>query len=151
VSGGGSGTGGGGGTTGDAVSDKLSAYDRAVLMANQNDRDDEKVRLAELSALVELGLGTKLNVETFSKLAEIQFSLRQEQKKLATILQDGKITEKQYLGYFNSALSNAINQTQKLLGPDRFKAIFGEAGYQPEQLIDPEIFLNQQSHGPARS
>jgi hypothetical protein len=113
-------------------------------MANQGGMDEEKIRRAELSALVEMGLGEHLDEDTFHKLADIQSSLRSEQEKLASLLEIGKISDKKYLLDFNQALRHAMEESKMLLGDKRFKSIFGYAGTEPEKLIDPKIFINGQ-------
>jgi hypothetical protein len=131
--------------------DKLSIYNRAVFMTDQSDMDEERVRLNELSALVELGLGKRLDDATFDKLAAIQNSLRAEQQKLSKYVADGVIKDKDYLSHLNSAVRRAMDESKKLLGYERFKSIFGEAGNQPEQLIDPKIFFGQKPYEPTRA
>jgi hypothetical protein len=137
-----------GGSSSSVGSDKLSNYNRAALMANRNGMDEEKIGLAELTALVEIGLGKRLDDATFKQLAEIQFALRSEQEELLRQLETGKISDKEYLDRFSRALVSAMKQSQNLLGFERFKSIFGEAGFQPERLIDPEIFFGQIRNSP---
>jgi hypothetical protein len=120
-------------------------------MAHENAKNDKDAQLAELSALVELGLGGRLDPKTFDELASIQFALRAEQEKLAGLLESGKLDPKQYLSSLNAVLRRAMEQSHKVLGGERFLAIFGEAGLQPENLVDPETFFGEAPHAPARS
>lgn len=73
--------------------DKLSRYNRAVLMANDQKGMDQD--LNELSALVEMGLGREgLDKPTFLRLAEIQSHLRGAQQKLDSLLSAGRLRKK---------------------------------------------------------
>lgn len=123
--------------------DQQAIYYRAVLMAHQSQSDEDAVRLAELAALIELRLGKPLDRQTFEVFALIQLSLRKKQEELAGHLMSRKITEREYLVHFNSALQDAMLQSEKLLGSHRFQSVFGKAGYQPEKLVDAEIFLGR--------
>ena len=53
----------------DDGTDRLSAYNRAVIMAHGSKMDEEGVRLAELAALIEYKLGEPLDKAAFSELA----------------------------------------------------------------------------------
>jgi hypothetical protein len=127
----------------DGGADKLSAYNRAVIMAQNSNMDDEGIRLAELSALIEYKLGEPLNKLTFLELASVQIYLWRSQEKLSNQLSEGKLGEKEYLEHLNRVLKNAMTKSKELLGVERFKIIFGDAGYLPEQMVDPDIFLKQ--------
>jgi hypothetical protein len=124
---------------------RLSTYSRVVIMAKDDKKDEEACRLAELSALIEYKLGKPLDTPTFLKLASIQLSFWRYQEKLSNELSMAKFGEKEYLDYFNIAFKDTMTKMEHLLGSERFKFIFGDAGYRPEQMIDPEIFLNQGS------
>ncbi len=54
----------------DDGTDRLSAYNRAVIMAHGSKMDEEGVRLAELAALIEYKLGEPLDKAAFSELAQ---------------------------------------------------------------------------------
>jgi hypothetical protein len=120
-------------------------------MANQSDMDEDAVRLAELSALVQLGLGKRLEDATFNALAEIQLSLQKYQEMLAFEFESGKIAEKEYVDRLSSVLRDAMKRSQKLLGFDRFRSIFGDAGDQPERLLDVDILPDHEQHGRSAS
>jgi hypothetical protein len=105
--------------------------------------DYERVRLAELSALVELGLGRPLDRERFNALAAIQHDLRKAQEALADDLENGKITPEAYLGMLGKTLTQTMHRSEELLGHDNFKAIFGEPPHTSENLIDSEVFFKQ--------
>jgi hypothetical protein len=138
---------GGGGTGSDPVGDgklgsRLVTYNRMVVtMANE---DEEKRRLDELSALVLLGLGRELDHPTFNQLANIQLYMRRTQKELRQALDAHQITPEAYLVKTNEALRVAMLISEKLLGKERFDAIFGEAGRHPEGLADRDAFFESQ-------
>jgi hypothetical protein len=117
-------------------------------MGNNSDPDAEKRRIIELYALVQLGLGHDLAPTTFTELAQIQASFHKQQDDLVLFLENGKIDKKQYLVMFNAALRAMMDQNKKLLGSKDFERIFGAAGDTPENLIDPDAFLNQNMSGP---
>lgn len=120
-------------------------------MAHGSKMDEEGVRLAELAALIEYKLGEPLDKAAFSELASIQLSLWRSQEKLSSELLGGKLKEEQYLEYLNRAIKDAMIENQKVLGFERFKIIFGDAGYRSEQMIDPDIFLKQRPTEPHKS
>jgi hypothetical protein len=106
--------------------------------------DEEAIRMTELSELVEAGLGGPLDRPTFDALAVIQMRLRRTQAELVSSLDRGRISPEKYLEDVTAALRTASLESQKLLGRARFLAIFGEAGLQPEGMIDRDAFVAQQ-------
>jgi hypothetical protein len=113
-------------------------------MTHEHGGDDDSVRLAELEALVELGLGKPLDKSAFLQLAKIQSQMRAEQSCLQDLLSKGKISPKDYFVAFNKALRASMEQSKTLLGVEAFEAIFGE-GADTKQLIDPEVFFKEYS------
>jgi hypothetical protein len=131
------------GGSGSQANPPKSQHDRSIAGIQEAGIDDEKVRLAELSALVELGLGRPLDRERFNALAAIQRDLRKSQEALADDLEKGKITPEAYLGMLDQTLTQTMHKSEELLGYDNFKAIFGEPPQTSENLIDSEAFLRQ--------
>lgn len=123
----------------------VTNYNRTVLMANQNGNNSNSVGLAELTALAEL-TGTSLDPRILVALVEVQSQFRDKQAELSKQLEIGKVTREQYLDRVNSLIRDAMDHNLKVLGQDRFKKLFGQAGFQPEGLIDPKTFLEHRSN-----
>jgi hypothetical protein len=104
-------------------------------------RDEEAIRLSDLAALVQMGLGHPLDPLTFKELAQIQADLRGTQRALAIKLDTGALTPESYLDQLNAALSLWAKRNLALLGDEMFDAIFGKEGRQPEDMIDRGTFL----------
>jgi hypothetical protein len=100
----------------------------------------EATQVAEFAAIAEATLGTRLDQPTRENLVRIQSALQAEQARLAVILEAREISDEQYLTAVNSILALALRECRSLLGGERFMAIFGEAGFVPEGIIDPEAF-----------
>jgi hypothetical protein len=124
--------------------ERAAEYDRTIMMI-YNEPANSSPDLAELKALVKLGLGQPLDEATFAKLAASQTELRALQEQLANDLAQQKILPEQYLERLNAAMREAMARNRGLLGENKFKRIFGDAGYEPEKLIDRETFLESQS------
>jgi hypothetical protein len=97
--------------------------------------------VAKLAALAEMALGHPLDQPTLNRLLAIQATLRVEQSKLVDLLDAGELTPDQYLTRLNSEVQRAMGENLKVLGEDRFQAIFGEAGRHPEGLVDRKLFM----------
>jgi hypothetical protein len=104
---------------------------------------EEATRLTELSALVEMALGHPLDQETFRALFSIQKELWNLRTALTTRLNNGELTPNRYLVQLDVGLRLAMEQSRVLLGDERFKLIFGEAGERPESLINATTFMEQ--------
>jgi hypothetical protein len=126
-----------------SASDPFSDYDKSVTLASESGMDDDKVRLADLAALVQLGLGKPLDDATFAQLADIQYRLQIHQNKLVYLLDEGQISPEQYLDKLNRLSVDARDRGVELLGYANFKAIFGDVGDTIEELGDTEAFLEE--------
>lgn len=124
------------------------AYDRDISSSYSTDPDETTARLADLAALVELGLGHPLNPLVFTQLAVIQEDLRTAQDSLVQQLQEGSVTPEGYLDLFNEELKKWTDRNLHLLGLETFEAIFGKEGHHPEAIIDRKIFLRQPAADP---
>jgi hypothetical protein len=113
------------------------------MIANEHE-DEERRRLAELSALVHLRLGKELDDRTFRQLASIQWFMRKTQEDLRQALDLNQITPETYLTKFQDVLKQAMLESEKLLGTPRFDALFGKAGRQPEGIADRDAFFKSQ-------
>jgi hypothetical protein len=91
-------------------------------------------RLAELAASVEIGFGRSLDAPMFDALAIVQVELWKTRETLETILRKGDLYPEIYLERLNSAIELSMRQSLRVLGRERFEAIFGEAGRNPETL-----------------
>lgn len=126
---------------GDAM-DPKSAYDRTVTRLPISQVDAESARLIELDALVKFKLGKHLDKQTFEFLADVQAELQDTQRAIGGDLRAGKITLEVYLDRLTIALHRAKERGIEVLGPKRFEQIFGAEAYNPEAMIDREMFLH---------
>jgi hypothetical protein len=118
-------------------------YDQAVSGPKVTAENGETSRLNELAALVEMALGRPLDAPTFQALAIAQSELWKSQENLETMLQRGDVHPEDYLKRLNSAIEHSMQLSLRVLGRERFDAIFGEAGRHPEDLVDRAIFSSQ--------
>lgn len=116
-------------------------YNSAVVKRPEPSADENTTRLADLSALVESCLGGRLDPGVFTKLAQIQKELWSAESVLDQALGAGEISDDTYLERTNAAARIAMQKSRALLGDKRFYAIFGDAGDEPDSLIDSEAFL----------
>jgi hypothetical protein len=123
---------------------RVDAYNRAVSDAHSAGTDDETVRRAELSALIQACLGHSIDQQTFDRLASVQANLQTEQARLAARLDAGLLTPEDYLLGLNHRLRRWRDRSRSILGRENFSAVFGEAGEHPGTLIDRETFLNSE-------
>jgi hypothetical protein len=120
---------------------RLSNFNKSISMAHEHNANDEGVRLAELAALVELGLGKALDEQTFAELTLIQADMRNEQLKLQQRLIRREISPDEYLQLFESAEVLGMMRSERLLGSETFSKIFGKTRLGP--LIDKKTFLEE--------
>jgi hypothetical protein len=125
------------------LSSMTELYNSSVSEARMTAVTEEATRLTELSALVEMALGHPLDQETFRALSSIQTALWNLRTALTTRLNNGELTPNQYLVQLDASLRSAMEQSRVLLGDERFKMIFGEAGEHPERLINATTFMEQ--------
>jgi hypothetical protein len=128
---------------GDNVTAK-QAYDHEVHEASHGSIDDEQQRLAELAALVKLGLGRPLDASVFQALAVIQRRMRQGQRELLASLDSESINPETYLDLLTALHHRTQKAYLRVLGDEAFDAIFGEGGRHPEGMIEREVFLDQE-------
>jgi hypothetical protein len=88
-------------------------------------------------------LDKPLDGVTFNALAEIQDSLQLRLQALRDQLAASQTTREEYLAQLQAALRTAMTESQALLGEKQFVALFGEAGYSPEGLVDKQTFLRK--------
>ena len=118
-------------------------YNSTVSGAHMTAGTDETIRVAELSALVEMALGHPLDQETFQALATVQAALWSVRTALTKRLQNGELSPNQFLDQMDSSLRSAMEQSRVLLGDERFEMIFGHAGEHPEGLINATTFMER--------
>ncbi|ACB79856.1 hypothetical protein Mpop_1693 [Methylorubrum populi BJ001] len=99
-------------------------------------------RVAELRALIEAAPGVRVSQKTFEGLLVIRGRLWEEQSHLAALLDQHQIDEDEFLAEMNRTQHAAMMECRSLLGND-FIRVFGEAGLEPEHVIDRDIFLEQ--------
>jgi hypothetical protein len=97
----------------------------------------------ELRRLLEAGLREPILPTMFNLLLAVQVELRLRQQELVSLLETGRMTPEAYLDRLNVELHNAMAKNRDILGSDRFEAVFGAAGYEPDGLIDRETFMSQ--------
>ena len=118
-------------------------YNGAISRIHSEEHDEEAVRLRELAALVELGLGHRLEEQTFRALADIQADFRSQQRNLSAQLAENTLSPEDYLAQLNAAMASWMHRSEALVGSARFDAIFGESGRHPDGMIDRKVFLEQ--------
>lgn len=118
-------------------------YNSRVIHALASPISREDGKLAELSALVEMALGYPLEPKILADLYTIQLNLWWARSCLVTNLQNREITPDQYLNRLHEALQSAMDQSRALLGEERFQMIFGEAGKNPNGLVNRTVFMEQ--------
>jgi hypothetical protein len=87
------------------------AYDQAVSKAHATLHDEEAIRLAELAASAEMGLGRALDEPTLIKLAAIQADLRAAHMGLVLRLEAGALTPEDCLNQINMALALSMERS----------------------------------------
>jgi hypothetical protein len=116
-------------------------YNEAVAKARTATDDEELLRLADLAALVEAGLGHRLDQPTFNALAKIQAELWHEHSELDGRFESGDLSPDAYQEALDAAIQRSMGRNANLLGEARFIAIFGEEGRNPASLGDRDTFL----------
>jgi len=96
----------------------------------------------ELSELIETRLRDGLSNEQFNGLVDAIDRMRRSQRELARELAAGDLPGRElYLVRLNTLLRKFADEALALIGDRSFRAIFGDAGFQPEQMIDRKAFL----------
>lgn len=95
------------------MTDPITEYNQAISRMSHQDRVDntETARLADLAALVQLGLGHPLDADTFDAVANIQKHL-----------QEAGGTK----GFHDPSVSRYFQQMEDVLGTERYSLIFGD-------------------------
>jgi hypothetical protein len=102
----------------------------------------ERTQLTEILALVEMALGQRLETPMRQSLQRIQRDFLRRQARLVRNLDLGIVAPEEYLKQLNTLLRSKMDRTQVLLGDERFKSVFGEAGRNPESLVDRSTFMD---------
>jgi hypothetical protein len=110
--------------------------------AATGDRDAER---AEIAALIALSLSQEADERTVERLHAVQTAQRSQQSDLRKLLEDQAISPETYLARLGRALAGAMRENEAILGPERFRAVLGEAGRHPTGLVDREVFLGRQA------
>jgi len=97
---------------------------------------------AELSSLIQAGLGHSVNDETLSALAKMQERLQSRVAKLGELLSVHEITPTRYIQELESAFKEASKFGERILGEKDFHAVFGEMT--PNNLFDVEQFFREE-------
>lgn len=74
-------------------------------------------------------------------LAEIQDWFDGQQRAHVESLETGRTERHAYLAAMNELLAQAMARYSEVLGETRFVKVFGEAGFEPDKLIDRATFL----------
>lgn len=77
------------------------------------------------------------------ELLRIRHRTRSMQRSLLIALEAGKIEPENYMSKLIDLTRAAMDRNREVLGDHRFLAIFGEAGFAPEGLVDKHVFLSQ--------
>ncbi|MDR7038252.1 hypothetical protein J2X36_003011 [Methylobacterium sp. BE186] len=97
-------------------------------------------RIRDLRDMVRSNPAVSIDDARFRSLAEVQSVFWRRKDELARKLESGAITPDEYRDGFNQALAESMTASKRILGRQDFRALFGEAGEHPDQLIDPDIF-----------
>lgn len=81
---------------------------------------------AELSSLIEAGLGHAIDDQVLDALHSIRRRLQEEQDYLAYRLNESVISKEEYLRELETSLRKAQSDGERLLGMRQFQDIFGE-------------------------
>lgn len=95
------------------MTDPIAEYNEAISHVSHQDRVDntETARLADLAALIQLGLGHSLDAETFNAVAVIQKQLQQQ------VLTGG---------VHDPVVNYHFKRMEAVLGTRRYDLIFGD-------------------------
>jgi len=121
----------------------IGFYNLAVSAARMTSVAEENTQLVELSAMVEMALGQPIERETLEALQAVQRELWRSRSELVRRLHAGELTPDQYLDQLHASIATAMGQSRSLLGEERFQIIFGEAGKNPEGLVNRTIFMER--------
>lgn len=95
---------------------------------------------AELSELVEAGLGHPVDDQVIEALAEMQAKLQSQQQELARLLAMEKISREKYIGQLDAIMQEAALKGTRALGSDDdFHKIYGE--FRVHSIIDVNTFV----------
>jgi hypothetical protein len=97
---------------------------------------------AELSELIECGLGHSVSDAKIAGLLEMQERLRYRIGSAAGLLAGRKIDKKHYLRLLDIALSEASETGTELIGEEEFHQVFGPMT--AETLIDPNVLFSEE-------
>lgn len=98
---------------------------------------------SELAALIEAGLGRRVDGTVLVALATMQERLHSRQGELAELLRAREISPQRYMMELDVALVEASKTGEKILGYDNFHRVFGE--FRVHHLGDATRFFEQQS------
>ncbi len=107
-------------------------------------------RVAELRALINEAPGVAVSADTFERLIAIRGRLWEEQSQLAMLLERRVIDHEEFLMRMSEAHTAAMSVCRSVLGDDFFR-VFGEAGLEPDGVIERDIFLEQHNAPDASS
>lgn len=122
---------------------KLRAYDGRIGALHAAERPEEERRKEELRAMAELSLDGGLDETTLTQLVHIQTDFAEAQQELEQQLERREMTPQQYGEALNGRFGMAMGRCRQLLGSDRFQMLFGEAGYNPEGLVQADLMPPQ--------
>jgi hypothetical protein len=125
------------------LSSMIGFYNLAVSTGRTTSGAEEGTQLAELSAMIEMALGHPIDGETLRALRAIQAELWRSGSELVRRLHGGELDPDQYLDQLHASIAGAMSQSRSLLGEQRFEIIFGDAGKNPEELINRTIFMER--------
>lgn len=94
---------------------------------------------AELSSMVEAGLGRAVDADVLSQLLTMQERLQNSIGELSALLIDHKITRQEYVKKLDQALIEARRAGQAAMGAKNFYKVFGDM--RADQLGDVSAFL----------
>jgi hypothetical protein len=97
---------------------------------------------AELSSMIQAGLGHSVNEKTLSKLVGMQKRLQDRISELSAMLSAHTISSRKYTEELNRALREASSAGEDIMGSDDFHRVFGPE-LRADQLFDTDAFLRE--------
>lgn len=98
-------------------------------------------RIDKIAAFYEASLSHPLPDALVQQLFAVKVEFRERQESLMRKLDHNEISRENYLRQFNAALAKMMEKNRELLGDSDFSRVYGEAGFQPEGLVNPNIFF----------
>jgi len=108
-----------------------------------NSDPDDYLRVVELMDMFE-SANVELDEPTFVKFASLQKGMRRKMAQSAADLAADRISPETFFDRENARFKEFMGSARKLLGDERYKAVFGDAGENPQLPANRKTFLDGQ-------